>query len=151
MIGYLSEKDNNMKKVPLLLLLLTLPLATIAQNITGEWETYDDVTQEKKALIEIYETKGRYFAKIVKSYVSDPNEICSECKGHKKGKPIAGLVIIENLKEDGDEFNGGTIMDPENGKTYKCYLELQDDGKLKVRGYLGISLLGRTQYWRRKT
>jgi len=67
-----------------------------------------------------------------------------------KDKPIAGLVIIENLTEDGDEFNGGTIMDPENGKTYKCYIELLDDGKLKVRGYLGISLLGRTQYWRRK-
>jgi len=121
------------------------------QTVTGEWETYDDATQEKKALIEIYESNGRYFAKIVKSYVSDANATCDNCKGNKKGKPIAGLVIIENLKEDGDEFNGGTILDPENGKTYKCYLELQEDGKLKVRGYLGFSLLGRTQYWRRKT
>lgn len=134
-----------------LLCLLLLANLGFAQTITGEWETYDDVTQEKKALIEIYETQGRYFAKIVKSYISDQNAVCDNCKGTKKGKPIAGLVIIENLKEDGDEFNGGTIMDPENGKTYKCYLELMDDGKLKVRGYIGFSLLGRTQYWRRKT
>jgi uncharacterized protein (DUF2147 family) len=140
-----------MKNNPLLLFLLTLlPATLLAQTITGEWESYDDTTQEKKALIEIYETNGRYFAKIVKSYISDPKATCDNCKGAKKDKPIAGLVIIENLTEDGDEFNGGTIMDPENGKTYKCYIELLDDGKLKVRGYLGISLLGRTQYWRRK-
>lgn len=139
-----------MNKFSLSLLLLVLPIMVLSQSITGEWETYDDETQEKKALIEIYETNGKYFAKIVKSYISDQDATCEECKGDKKGKPIAGLVIIEDLEEDGDEFNGGTIMDPENGKTYKCYIELLDDGKLKVRGYLGISLLGRTQYWRRK-
>ncbi|NKI31822.1 DUF2147 domain-containing protein [Croceivirga thetidis] len=123
---------------------------SLAQNITGEWETYDDETQEKKALINIYESNGKYFAKIVRSYISDQDAVCENCKGDKKDQPIAGLVIIEGLEEDGDEYNGGTIMDPENGKTYKCYIELMDDGKLKVRGYLGISLLGRTQYWRRK-
>ncbi|RNC92746.1 MAG: DUF2147 domain-containing protein [Allomuricauda sp.] len=140
-----------MKKMPLFFLLCLFPLIGLAQTITGEWETYDDATNEKKALIEIYETQGRYFAKIVKSYISDPSARCDQCKGDKKNKPIAGLVIIEDLKKDGDEFNGGTIMDPENGKTYKCYLELLADGKLKVRGYLGISLLGRTQYWRKKS
>ena len=139
-----------MKKIAPLLFLLLIPLISFAQTITGEWESYDDETQEKKALIEIYKTNERYFAKIVKSYISDPNTTCENCKGDKKGKPIAGLVIIENLKKDGDEYNGGTIMDPENGKTYKCYLELMNNGKLKVRGYLGFSLLGRTQYWRRK-
>lgn len=139
-----------MKKISLFLLLLTFPLLGLAQGIIGEWETYDDETQEKKALINIYESNGRYFAKIVRSYISDQDATCENCKGDKKGQPIAGLVIIEDLEEDGDEYNGGTIMDPENGKTYKCYIELMDDDKLKVRGYLGISLLGRTQFWRRK-
>ena len=71
-------------------------------------------------------------------------------KGSKKGQKIKGLVIIEDIKKDGDEYNDGTILDPENGKEYKCYLELEEPNKLKVRGYLGFSLLGRTQYWIRK-
>jgi uncharacterized protein (DUF2147 family) len=84
------------------------------------------------------------------SYISEEGKLCDRCKGSKKNQPIQGLVIIEGLEKDGDEFNGGTILDPENGKTYKCYLELVDKSKLKVRGYLGVSLLGRTQYWTRK-
>ncbi|WP_185781473.1 DUF2147 domain-containing protein [Croceivirga lutea] len=123
---------------------------TFAQTIEGQWETIDDTTNEKKALIEIYETNDKYYAKIVKSYISDKDAVCLECKGDKKNAPIPGLVIIEGLEEDGDEYNGGTILDPENGKTYKCYVELASDDKLKVRGYLGFALIGRTQYWVRK-
>jgi len=120
------------------------------QSILGQWETYDDETNEKKALIEIYQTNDTYFAKIVQSYVKGTSGICEKCEGAKKDQPIAGLVIIENLEKDDDEYNGGTILDPQNGKTYKCYLELEETNKLKVRGYLGFSLLGRTQYWHRK-
>jgi uncharacterized protein (DUF2147 family) len=129
---------------------MTLSLTANGQTIVGLWETFDDKTKEKKAVIEVYKTNNRYFAKIVENYVSEENAICDTCKGTKKGQPIIGLVIIENIKKDGDEFNGGTILDPENGKTYKCYLELIDNNKLKVRGYLGFSLFGRTQYWIRK-
>ena len=132
------------------LFLFTLSLTTYGQSIIGQWETFDDQTKKKKALIEIYESNDLFFAKIVKSYVGEKNAVCKACKGTRKGKPIIGLVIIENLKKDGDEYNSGTIIDPENGKTYKCYLELIDHTKLKVRGYLGFSLFGRTQYWRRK-
>lgn len=120
------------------------------QGILGEWETYDDETNEKKALIEIYQTNDTYFAKIVESYLKGSSGRCEKCEGAKKDQPIKGLVIIENLQKDDDEFNGGTILDPQNGKTYKCYLQLVETNKLKVRGYLGFSLLGRTQYWRRK-
>ena len=59
-------------------------------------------------------------------------------------------MIIENLKQDGNKFDSGTIMDPNNGKTYKCHIELTDNNKLKVRGYLGFSVFGRTQFWTRK-
>ncbi len=134
----------------LYLLLIFFSHITFGQSIAGQWETYDDKTKEKKAVVEIYEVDDIYYAKIVKSYISEKDAVCENCKGKRKGTPIIGLVIIENIKKDGDEFKGGTILDPENGKTYKCKLKLGDDGKLKVRGYLGFSLIGRTQYWTRK-
>lgn len=138
-----------MKKF-LSLLVLLISANSFGQTILGQWETTDDKTGEKKALIEIYQKGDQYFAKILDSYISEEGKLCDRCKGSKKNQPIQGLVIIEGLEKDGDEFNGGTILDPENGKTYKCYLELLDKSKLKVRGYLGVSLLGRTQYWTRK-
>ncbi len=135
-----------------LYLLITLLFSFIinGQSIIGHWETYDDVTQERKANIEIYKTDDVYFARIVESYVSDKNATCKNCEGERKNQPINGLIIIENIVKDGNEYNGGTILDPENGKFYKCYLELVEKNKLKVRGYIGVSLFGRTQYWLRK-
>lgn len=138
-----------MKYVSVLVLFLISPLS-YGQEILGQWETYDDETNEKKALIEIYKTDNSYHAKIVESYVKGTSGICEKCEGAKKDHPIKGLVIIEGLQKDDDEFNGGTILDPENGKTYKCYIQLVETNKLKVRGYLGFALLGRTQFWRRK-
>lgn len=137
-------------KYSFILLLLTLSFTSHGQSIIGQWETFDDETKEKKSVIEIYKTNNLYFAKIVESFVSEKNAVCETCTEKNKNKPIIGLIIIENLKKDGDEFNSGTIMDPENGKTYKCYLELMNTNKLKVRGYLGFSFFGRTQYWLRK-
>tara|TARA_R110002073_G_scaffold139232_3_gene289469 strand:- start:22568 stop:22990 length:423 start_codon:yes stop_codon:yes gene_type:complete len=133
-----------------ILLFIALGSATYGQSIIGKWETFDDETTEKKAIIEIYKKNNLFFAKIVESYDSEKSAVCETCKGIKKGKPIIGLVIIEDIKKEGDEFKGGTILDPENGKTYKCYLELINKNKLKVRGFLGFSLFGRTQYWIRK-
>jgi uncharacterized protein (DUF2147 family) len=139
-----------MRRILTLLFVFFITLSTFAQGITGQWETFDDETNEKKALIEIYAANDKYFAKIVESYVKGSSGKCEKCQGAKKNKPIQGLVIIENLEKDDDEYTGGIILDPENGKTYKCYVELLEKNKLKVRGYLGFSLLGRTQYWRRK-
>ena len=82
---------------------MILNMATYGQSIIGQWETYDDKTKEKKAVIEIYELENRYFAKIVESFVGAANAICETCKGKNKDMPIIGLVIIEDLKKDGDE------------------------------------------------
>ena len=128
---------------------MTLSFTLNGQTIIGQWETYDDKTKEKKAVIEIYQTDNLYFAKIVKSFKGEKNALCETCKGINKNKPIIGLVVIENIKKDGNEFNGGTVLDPDNGETYKCNLKLINN-KLEVRGYIGFSLLGRTQYWVRK-
>jgi len=133
-----------------LLVIFLLSQSSEGQSIIGQWETYDDKTKEKKAIIEIYKTNNLYFAKIIKSFIGGENILCESCQGIKKNKPIIGLVFIEGIKKDGNEFNGGNILDPENGKIYKCYLKLINSNKLKVRGFLGFSLFGRTQYWRRK-
>ena len=60
------------------------------------------------------------------------------------------MIILKGLKKDGDEWSGGKILDPENGSIYKCYIELIEKNKLKIRGYIGFSLLGRTEYWFRE-
>jgi len=139
-----------MIKYLFVLAVVLLSITAYGQEIVGQWETYDDETKEKKAVVEIYSSDDLYFAKIIESFVGDPNGVCENCTGTKKDKPIVGLTIIENIKKDGDVFNGGSILDPENGETYKCYLELVGTDKLKVRGFIGFSLFGRTQYWRRK-
>jgi len=93
------------------------------------------------------------FGKIESLYLEegeDPNPLCDECIGEDKDKPVIGMIILKDLSSSGDQWKGGTILDPNNGKTYKCKIEVVEDGqKLKVRGFIGISLLGRTQYWER--
>tara|TARA_R110000787_G_scaffold60220_10_gene136605 strand:+ start:12858 stop:13277 length:420 start_codon:yes stop_codon:yes gene_type:complete len=121
-----------------------------AQSIVGEWETFDDVTGDKLSVVEIYKNNDKYFGKITHLFEDPLDSVCDKCEDYNYNRPIIGLVIIENLIEDDDEFNDGTILDPKNGKSYKCYLELEGKNKLKLRGYIGFSILGRTQYWQRK-
>ncbi len=138
-------------KYTISVLLLVVCSFLNAQTIIGEWETFDDESGEKLSIVEIYKTGDQYFGKIKHLFEDPLDSICEKCEGDKKDQPIIGLIIIENLKVDDDEYNGGTILDPDNGKTYKCYIELEDQNKLKLRGYIGFSLIGRTQYWQRKT
>ncbi len=120
-------------------------------SAVGRWTTIDDETKKPKSVISIYEEGGKLYGKIEKLY-REPNEeqnpICDKCEGALKNKPILGMVILRDLKKDDDEWSGGTILDPGNGKTYKCKIALEGGGKkLKVRGYIGLSLIGRTQHW----
>ena len=127
-------------------LLLLMP-AAFAQSPVGTWRTIDDETGKPKSHVEIYEQNGKLYGKITKLLSpSEPNPTCKKCSGAKKGKPIEGLVIIEGLKKDGDEWEDGTILDPSKGKTYDCKIWLEGD-KLKVRGY--VALFYRTQTWQR--
>ena len=121
-----------------------------AQSVLGEW-----YTEEEKAKVEVYECESGYCGKIV--WLSEPN--------HPDGRPkldgenpdkslrdrkITGINILSGLQYDGDgEWDDGTIYDPESGKTYSCYMELEDDNTLEVRGFIGVSLIGRSQTWNR--
>ena len=77
------------------------------------------------------------------------DKICDLCKGDNKNKPVKGMIIIDGLSKDDDEWNNAKILDPKTGKEYKCYITLENNNKLKVRGYIGFALIGRTQYWTR--
>lgn len=135
-------------KLKITLLALLLPLFAFSQNIIGKWKTIDDKTGKAKSVIEIYEEDGKYFGKIVEILTpGKENSLCDLCSGDKKDKPVLGMVILMDLEKDGDEWNDGEILDPNEGKTYSCYVSLESNDKLKVRGYIGFSLLGRTQYW----
>jgi uncharacterized protein (DUF2147 family) len=137
-----------MKKI-LLTLLLIAPLFGFSQEVLGKWKTIDDETGKAKSIVEIFKaTDGKIYAKVVKILTpGEENKKCTACSGANKDKPIVGMLIINGLTKDGAEWSGGTILDPNNGKKYKCYITLDTKDKLKVRGYIGISLVGRTQYW----
>ncbi|KFF02735.1 DUF2147 domain-containing protein [Flavobacterium hydatis] len=119
-----------------------------SQTVIGKWKTIDDQTGEAKSIVEVYEQSGKIYGKVVEILREDhKKDVCTSCSGVLKNKPILGMVIINGLKKDGDEYNGGTILDPTNGKVYKCYITLDSANKLKLRGFIGFSLLGKTQYW----
>jgi uncharacterized protein (DUF2147 family) len=117
----------------------------------GLWRTFDDKTGEARALVRIYRQDDSLFGRIETTLVPDEKEArCVACTDERKDQPIEGLTIIRGLKPEDDGFAGGDILDPETGSVYRCRLNLDEDGqKLTVRGYLGLSLFGRSQTWRR--
>jgi len=139
-----------MKKLLFLTFILLSYFTSSAQDVIGKWRTIDDETGKPKSIIEIYKDGDKYYGKIVK-ILSDENKdgICHTCEGKYKDKNLIGLVILKDLEKDDDEYNGGEITDPKKSKTYSCYIKLVEPNKLKVRGYIGFSIIGRTQYWER--
>ncbi len=138
-----------MKKLFLILMIMGVG-GLLAQSPVGLWKNIDDETGEAKAEIEIYEQNGILYGKIVKLLKKEePEPRCTKCPGEFKDKPIEGLQIMWGLKKDGNVYKDGKILDPKKGSIYGCNIELVDANKLKVRGYLGFSALGRTQYWYR--
>ena len=120
------------------------------QTVLGKWKTIDDETGQAKSIVEVYEKGGKVYGKVVEILRAEhKKDVCSKCDGADKNKPILGMIIINGLEKDGAEYNGGTVLDPENGKKYKCYITLESPDKLKLRGFIGLSIMGRTQYWTR--
>ncbi len=119
--------------------------ASIAQDIAGRWTTVDDNSGAERSIVEITVAGGKATGRIID--LDDKTKLehrCEVCKDDRKGKRIIGLEIIRNMVRDGEEWSGGTILDPENGNIYPCKMWLQE-GKLKVRGYVGFFF--RTQEW----
>ena len=121
-----------------------------AQEVFGKWKTIDDASGQAKSIVEIYQEDGIVYGKIIELINPKKKEPkCHKCCCEYKDQPILGLIIMKGLKKDGDEYNGGKVLEPISGKIYKCYITLLEENKLKIRGYIGFSLFGRTQYWYR--
>jgi len=137
------------------LVLAGTAFAAAAQSTSpaGAWKTIDDATKKEKSVVRIVDNGGVYSGRIEKLLESTmaPDAVCKECTDDRKDKPVVGLLIVRNMKQSADDksvFEGGDILDPANGKVYKAKMKLIDNGsKLEVRGFVGISLLGRTQTW----
>ncbi len=130
-----------------------IPLLAISgQSLSpvGVWKTFDD-SGKPTGFVRILENNGIYTGVVEKGLPDDDvNKICTECRDDRKGKKLIGMTIIKNVKQSESGFIGDEILDPFSGNTYRVKLLLKDGGNvLEVRGYLGISLFGRTQKWER--
>ncbi len=138
------------------LLVLSAALPAVGQEASpvGLWKNIDDVTGRPKALIRITEVKGELRGQIEKLYRGpgeNQNPLCEKCQGANKDQPVLGLVFMSGLRKDGNDYTGGEILDPDDGKTYRSKMTLVDGGrKLNVRGYIGVPMFGRSQIWVRQ-
>jgi len=122
-----------------------------ADTPVGLWRSIDDETKSPRALIRIAEQGGTLVGRIEKILTDKADAVCEKCTDARKDKPVQGMTILTGLKKDGDEWAGGEILDPNNGKLYKAKVKLAEAGrKLELRGYVGIPTLGRTQTWIRE-
>jgi uncharacterized protein (DUF2147 family) len=136
----------------LAVLQIGISLAADLSSPVGDWKTFDDKTGKARAIVRIYEQDGKLFGKIERSMSPGAeSRVCTACTDDRKDQPKLGLVIIRNMKRTDDGYAGGDILDPDNGSVYRCKFHLEDGGaRLVVRGFIGISLLGRTQIWERQ-
>jgi uncharacterized protein (DUF2147 family) len=135
--------------------LLASCAAAAAQSASpvGLWKTYSDRTGQADGLVRITESNGELRGTVEKVFsppAVSPAPLCEECEGELHNQPIVGMRILRGMRAAGDAYSGGEILDPDEGRFYRCNLRLIQGGrKLEVRGYVGISLFGRTQVWDR--
>ncbi len=129
------------------------PAAVDSTSPVGVWKTVDDKTGKARALVRIYAEHGKLFGRIEQSFTpGGEHRVCVPCTDERKNQPIIGLLIIRNMKPDGEAYAGGDILDPESGSVYRCKMHLEQNGaRLVLRGYIGFSLLGRSQTWERQS
>jgi len=146
-----------MRRIALFLFLAAASLTLLAQNPAttpaGRWKTIDDATGHAKAIVVLTEQNGVLsgsIEKVLETEQPGPNPVCLKCEGELRNRPLTGLRILWEMRRTGNEWAGGQILDPKSGKTYRCIVTLTNGGKtLKVRGFIGMALLGRTQIWQR--
>ena len=133
------------------LAIFTFAQSPLADDIVGKW-----LNEDQDAHVQIYKENGKFYGKIV--WLKEPNEPATGLPKldddnedeSLRSRPVMGLVMLKDFIYDGDgEWEDGTIYDPKNGKTYDCYMNFDENGVLKIRGYIGISWIGRNTYWTR--
>ena len=132
--------------------ILILNIWSIDYNeIQGKWIQSND-EDIAKSILNLYIDNNKLYAQVYEIIdIDNKKAVCEECTGKNKDKPIEGMVIVEGLTFEDDNWQDGKILDPNNGKYYKCYIEIIDKNTINVRGYIGISFFGRSQIWKRVT
>jgi uncharacterized protein (DUF2147 family) len=133
------------------------PARSADQTPVGLWQAVDDDTKQPTGWFLIADHDGILDGIIARMFMKpgeDPNAICDQCKDDRHNHPWLGLQIIRGMKPEmkpeEEKWAGGTILDPRDGKTYKATMKVSPDNQtLIVRGYIGIEILGRNQYWSR--
>jgi uncharacterized protein (DUF2147 family) len=133
----------------LLLALIAGPVAVSAQDVIGKWQTIDDETNKPRSIVEIFEKDGKVYGKVVRLFREDnedPDPVCKDCDedDDRYNKKVIGMEIIRDMEKGDEGWEDGTILDPKNGKVYRCRLWVEGTD-LKVRGYWGP--IYRTQTW----
>lgn len=129
--------------------------ANAEDSLPGIWQQFDDTTGRLQALVRITRTEDGLYQGFVEKLIPAPgddlNPKCESCRDHRRNQPVLGMQIIEGLKRVDDSlYEGGRILDPDNGEIYRLKIvPLEKGTKLDVRGYIGIALFGRSQIWLR--
>jgi uncharacterized protein (DUF2147 family) len=154
MAGAFSWSPGKLASTLIVLALLWSAAHAADFSPVGLWKTIDDHTGKPRGLVRVTQVDGEYQAKVEKIFPKpgeDPNPRCEQCAGTRHDQPVIGMIILWGLTKQGDEYQGGEILDPENGKVYRVKMKLDDGGTtLQVRGFIGFSLFGRTQIWIRE-
>ena len=142
------------KKVISTMCVLMFALSVFSQvdKIVGKWKTIDDADGSTKSIVHIFKaTNGKYYGKVEKLF-KNPDKKCTECEGTNKNKPVLGMMIVNGMIEKEGSLTGGTILDPNNGKVYRCNMSIDSkSGNLSVRGSLDkMGIIGRSQTWIRE-
>lgn len=151
--------------IPVPLLVLALSLASPHRALTqaagapgesfsspvGRWKTIDDATGKAKSIVAIREENGRLYGTIERLFDPPvPHPTCYLCRGEMKDRPLVGLEVLWGFRQEGNQWSGGQVLDPETGKIYRASLVLEDGGKkLRLHGYILILWIGRTEHWQR--
>jgi uncharacterized protein (DUF2147 family) len=140
------------KNLFLVFIFVSCTLSAFAQkkdDILGKW-----LNPSGEGQIEIYKKADKYSGKLV--WIKDPNDDGGKPKLDIKNptvslrsRPVMGLEILKNFVFEDGKWTDGTIYDPKTGKTYSCNLSLKENGQLNIRGYIGISIIGRSESWKR--
>jgi len=142
------------KKIIFVLFAAMFTISAFSQidKIVGKWKTIDDNDGSTKSIVHIYKaTNGKYYGKVEKLF-KNPDKKCTECEGANKDKPVMGMSVVNGMIEKDGSLTGGTILDPNNGKVYRCNMSYDaKTGNLIVRGSLDrMGIIGRSQTWIRE-
>ena len=128
---------------------IAMSVLSVQAQVTGKWKITDENSKVEKSIVEIFESNNMYNGRVDKILPTSKRTHCDQCEGDLKDKPLVGMVIISNLTKTSNGGVDGKILNPANGNTYSCYIELVSPDRLKLRGYLGYPMFGKTMYYNR--